>query len=43
MLSRFLSILVVGAALAAPVAAEMPKEITFGIISTDSSVALRER
>jgi len=43
MLSRFLSILVLGAALAAPVAAEMPKEITFGIISTDSSVALRER
>src|SRR5215468_149627 len=43
MLSRFLSIFVVGAALAAPVAAEMPKEITFGIISTDSSVALRER
>jgi phosphonate transport system substrate-binding protein len=43
MLSRFLSILLVGAALAAPAAAEMPKEITFGIISTDSSVALRER
>jgi phosphonate transport system substrate-binding protein len=43
MLTRFLSILAVGAALAAPVAAEMPKELTFGIISTDSSVALRER
>jgi len=43
MLSRFLSILVVGAALVAPSAAEPPKEIAFGIISTDSSTALRER
>jgi len=43
MLTRFLSILAVAAALAAPVAAEVPKELTFGIISTDSSVALRER
>jgi phosphonate transport system substrate-binding protein len=43
MLTRFLSILAVAAGLAAPVAAEMPKELTFGIISTDSSVALRER
>src|SRR5215831_15395291 len=43
MLSRFLSIFIVAAALTAPVAAEMPKEITFGIISTDSSAALRER
>jgi phosphonate transport system substrate-binding protein len=43
MLSRFLSILVVAIALASPVSAEMPKEVTFGIISTDSSVALRER
>ncbi len=29
--------------LAAPAAAEMPKEINFGIISTDSSAALRQR
>jgi phosphonate transport system substrate-binding protein len=43
MWSRFLSILILGAALTAPVAGEMPKEVTFGIISTDSSAALRER
>jgi len=43
MLTRFLSILAVGAVIAMPVAAQMPKELTFGIISTDSSVALRER
>jgi phosphonate transport system substrate-binding protein len=43
MLSRFLAILFVAAALAVPASAEMPKEVTFGIISTDSSVALRER
>jgi phosphonate transport system substrate-binding protein len=30
-------------ALIAPASAEMPKEITFGIISTDSSAALRDR
>jgi phosphonate transport system substrate-binding protein len=43
MLSRFLSMLIIAAALAAPVSAEMPKEVTFGIISTDSSAALRQR
>lgn len=43
MLYRFLSIAFLTAALVAPATAEMPKEITFGIISTDSSAALRER
>jgi len=42
---RRLLIVLFTAALAAamPTAAEMPKEIVFGIISTDSSAALRER
>ena len=43
MVARFLSIVFLAAALVAPAAAEMPKEITFGIISTDSSTALRDR
>jgi phosphonate transport system substrate-binding protein len=43
MLSRFVFALIVAAGLVPPASAEMPKEITFGIISTDSSTALRER
>lgn len=43
MFARFFSIVALAAALIAPAAAEMPREITFGIISTDSSTALRER
>jgi phosphonate transport system substrate-binding protein len=43
MLSRLLSIVVIGASLVAPAAAQPPKEIAFGIISTDSSAALRDR
>jgi len=43
MASRLLALLATLLALAAPAAGEMPKEITFGIISTDSAAALRER
>src|SRR5262252_1507844 len=43
MVSRFLALLTTIFALAGPSAADTPKEITFGIISTDSAAALRER
>ena len=41
-LKRFLASLTLGLAML-PAAAEMPKEVNFGIISTDSSTALRAR
>jgi len=43
MLRKLISSITLAAALVAPAAAEMPKEINFGIISTDSSAALRQR
>src|SRR5262252_6593491 len=43
MASRLLAVLTTILALVAPAMAEVPNELTFGIISTDSSVALRER
>lgn len=43
MLRRLISSITLAAALVAPAAAEMPKEINFGIIATDSSAALRQR
>src|SRR5262245_33311819 len=43
MLKKIAAVLTIAAAFAAPAAAEMPKELNFGIISTDSSAALRSR